>query len=105
MSRLLREHGFNATPLDSARALLSHEDLDIAVCIVLDINLVDQSGIELRRQLSKEGVTVPVIYVTGNDSRANRSAAIQSGCMAYLTKPFSAKSFIESVERACAGLG
>jgi DNA-binding response OmpR family regulator len=55
----------------------------------------------LRRQLSKEGVTTPVIYVTGNDSQANRSAAIESGCAAYLTKPFAAKSFIEAVERAC----
>jgi FixJ family two-component response regulator len=105
MSRLLREHGLNATLFDSASALLSHADLNRAVCIVLDINLVDHSGIELRRQLSKEGVTVPVIYVTGNDSHANRSAAIESGCVAYLTKPFAAKSFIESVERACAGVG
>ena len=105
MSRLLREHGFNAMLFDSASAFLSQADLNRAVCIVLDINLVDQSGIELRRQLSKEGVTVPVIYVTGNDSQANRSAALESGCVAYLTKPFAAKSFIESVERACAGVG
>jgi FixJ family two-component response regulator len=104
MSRFLREHGFNATLFDSASALLSHADLNRAVCIVLDINLVDQSGIELRRQLSKEGVTVPVIYVTGNDSQANRSAAIESGCVAYLTKPFAAKSFIEAVERACVSI-
>jgi FixJ family two-component response regulator len=105
MSRLLREHGFNAMPFDSARALLGHAGLNRADCIVLDINLVDQSGIELRRQLSRNGVTVPVVYVTGNDSQANRSAAIESGCVAYLTKPFAAKSFIESVERACAGVG
>lgn len=103
MSRLLRVHGFNATPLESAHALLSHADLNKAVCIILDVNLPDQSGIELRQQLSKRGVMVPVIYVTGNDSQANRSGALESGCTAYLTKPFAAKSFMESVERACAG--
>ena len=101
MSRLLREHGFSATPLESAHALLNHADLNTAVCIILDVNLPGQSGIELRQQLAKRGVMVPVIYVTGNDSQANRSGALESGCEAYLTKPFAAKSFMESVERAC----
>jgi CheY-like chemotaxis protein len=46
---------------------------------------------------------VPVIYMTGNDSSAVRTAAHQSGCLAYLTKPFSARSLIEPVNRAAAG--
>ena len=100
MKRLLREHGFNATMFESANALLGHGDFSRAVCSVLDINLDGQSGIGLRRQLANMGVTVPVIYITGNDSQASRSAALESGCVAYLTKPFSAQSLIESIERA-----
>ena len=102
MKRLLREHGFGALLFNSASALLSHGDFGGASCIVLDIDLDHESGIDLRRRLAAEGVTVPVIYITGNDSQATRSAAIESGCIAYLTKPFSAMSLIESVERACA---
>ena len=102
MKRLLREHGFDAELFESAGALLSHGKFEDASCIVLDINLDGESGIDLRRKLAHEGITVPVIYITGNDSPANRSAAIESGCVGYLTKPFAAKSFIESVERACA---
>ena len=105
IKRLLREHGFSAMLFDSAKALLDHGDFSKAICIIIDINLNDQSGIELRRRLANEGVKAPVIYITGNDSQANRSAAIESGCNAYLTKPFAAKSFIESVERACADIG
>lgn len=103
MQRLLREHGFEARLFGSSAALIDHDDLSDAACIVLDINLVDESGIALRRRLAAKGLKVPVVYVTGNDSPANRSDAIASGCVAYLTKPFSAKSFIESIERACAG--
>jgi FixJ family two-component response regulator len=103
MSRLLRKHGFDATTFESANALLGHADLNGAACLILDVNLLDQSGIELRRQLLTQGVMVPVIYVTGNDSGENRSAALKSGCAAYLTKPFAAKSFMDSVERASAG--
>jgi FixJ family two-component response regulator len=100
LKRLLRQHGFDATVFESANALRDHGDFARAVCIVLDINLDGQSGIDLRRWLANEGVTAPVIYITGNDSQANRSAAIGSGCVAYLTKPFTAQSLINSIERA-----
>lgn len=102
MKRLLREHGFDTELFDSAKALLSHPDFSGAFCIVLDINLRDGSGIDLRRRLADEGVSLPVIYITGNDNPRTRSAAIESGCIAYLTKPFVAKSLIEPIERATA---
>jgi len=41
---------------------------------------------------------VPVIYMTGNDTPAVREAALQSGCLAYLAKPFSAKSLVEPLK-------
>jgi FixJ family two-component response regulator len=102
IKRLLREHGFDTTLFASATALLSDGDFDDAFCIILDINLNGESGIELRHHLAGLGVRLPVIYVTGNDSEANRVAAIDSGCIAYLTKPFTARSLIEPIEQASA---
>ena len=102
LSRLLREHGFAATLFESANALCDQGNFDEAICIVLDINLDGASGIDLRRKLADKGVDVPVIYITGSDTAANRAAAIASGCIAYLAKPFSAQSLIESVTRATA---
>jgi CheY-like chemotaxis protein len=43
---------------------------------------------------------VPVIYITGNDSPAVRKAALDSGCIAFLTKPFSAQELMEQLKRA-----
>lgn len=100
MKRLLREHGFNARPFGSGAALLSDGDFGTAFCVILDINLNGQSGIELRRDIANKDSRLPVIFITGNDSDANRSAAIEAGCIAYLTKPFSARSLIEPVEQA-----
>ena len=100
IKRLLRERGFNTTLFGSAEALLDHDGFDTAICIVIDINLNGQSGIELGRLLVNDGVTAPVIYITGNDSQVNQQAAIERGCVAYLTKPFTAQSFIEAIERA-----
>ena len=102
MNRLLQQHGFSARMFKSAGALLGLGTFEEASCIVLDINLEDESGIDLHRRLVDQGIKIPTIFVTGNDSHATRAAAIETGCIAYLAKPFSAKSFIESVERACA---
>jgi FixJ family two-component response regulator len=102
MRRLLRQHGYDTVPFENAKALREHGDFDQAICIVLDVNLGDGSGIDLRHQLAEQGVAVPVIYITGNDSHATRMAAMASGCLAYLTKPFTAKSLIEPIKRATA---
>jgi AmiR/NasT family two-component response regulator len=42
--------------------------------------------------------------MTGNDNPAVRMTALASGCIAYLTKPFAAKSLLEPVGKASAGL-
>lgn len=102
MKRLLRQHGYDTLLFPSAEAFRSHNDFEKAVCIILDINLNDGSGIELRHRLKAAGISVPVIYITANGNPAVRVAALQSGCLAYLTKPFSAKSLIEALKRASA---
>ena len=102
VARLLRQSSYASLLFSSAEAFENHSDFEEAVCVLLDINLGDVSGIELRLRLKAAGNSVPVIYMTGNDSSAVRTAAHQSGCLAYLTKPFSATSLIEQLERALA---
>lgn len=103
VARLLRQFGYASLLFSSAKTFANYSDFEEAVCVLLDINLGDISGIELRHGLKAAGNAVPVIYMTGNDTPAVREAALQSGCLAYLTKPFSAKSLIEPLERASAG--
>jgi FixJ family two-component response regulator len=103
VARLLRQWGYASVLFPSAEAFADHGDFDGVICVVLDINLGGVSGIELRRRLKEANNSVPVIYITGNDTPATREAAHQSGCLAYLTKPFSAKSLIESLHKASTG--
>jgi FixJ family two-component response regulator len=102
VQRLLRLHGYEAILFSSAQAFKSHTDFEKAACVVLDINLNDGSGIELRHGLKAAGVSAPVIYMTGNEDPAVRRAAVDSGCVAFLEKPFSAQSLIESLKKASA---
>ena len=100
LKRLLRVHGYEPILFSSAEAFKNHTEFEKAVCVILDINLNDGSGIELRRRLKAAGVSVPVIYMRGNNDPAVRRAALGSGCIAFLAKPFSVQELIEPLERA-----
>jgi FixJ family two-component response regulator len=103
VARLLRQFGYASLLFPSAEAFRNHRDFENVACALLDIDLGDGSGIELRRGLKAANISVPVIYMTGNDSPAVREAALQSECLAYLTKPFVARSLIEPLNRVAAG--
>ena len=105
VQRLLKLHGFDAALFDSVEAFQDYAGFDQACCIVLDINLNGKSGIGLRRHLTASGITIPVIFITGNDSDATRAAALDAGCIAYLTKPFLAKSLIDPIQEAATDIG
>lgn len=102
LKRLLRQHGYDSIGFSSAEAFQNHGDFASVCCVVLDINLDNESGIDVRRRLRAAGISLPVIFITANDSPAVRTAAIESGCIAYLTKPFRAKALIEPIDRAAA---
>ena len=102
VARLLRHLGYASCCFPWRKAFANHGDFDRVVCVLLDINLGDVSGIKLRHGLKAANISVPVIYMTGNDNPVVRETAFQSGCLAYLTKPFSAKSLMEPLERASA---
>jgi FixJ family two-component response regulator len=85
VAQVLKQHGYDTILFASAEAFRGHNDYENAACIILDINLKDGSGIELWHGLKAAGIYVPVIYMTANDNPAIRAAALQSGCLAYLT--------------------
>jgi len=103
LKRMLHQFGYSSMLFATAEAFEDHGDFDAGLCVLLDINLNDnRSGIDLRLGLKAAGCSVPVIYMTGNDHPTVRRAALESGCLAYLTKPFAANSLIELIERASA---
>jgi FixJ family two-component response regulator len=102
VQRVLRQHAYEQIVFSSAQDFKSCTDIDKAVCVILDINLKDGSGIDLRYHLKADGISVPVIYMTASESAAVREAALASGCVALLRKPFSTHELIEPLAKASA---
>ena len=101
---LLSKCGFNPELYPSAESFLSNAKISRThnSCVVVDIQLDGMSGIELGKQLSRAGHALPIIYITGNDNAAAQEAALQQGCIAYLTKPFAAKTMVDAIDQALA---
>jgi len=102
IGRLLKARGFECELFSSAQDFRDRAQLDRSMCLILDVNLDGESGIELRRKLSETWPSTPVIFITANDGEGNRQAALEAGCLAFLPKPFSANSLMDAVEKASA---
>jgi FixJ family two-component response regulator len=99
LGRLLRSLGYTSLLFPSAETFTKHDDFDKAACILLDINIGEVSGIEVAHLLKAANVSVPIIFMTGNDQPVLREAAHRSGCLAFLTKPFSATALAQYLQR------
>jgi len=72
----------------SAHAAVAASDGAYAL-VVLDLGLPKKDGIEVLRELRREGNRVRVLVVTARDAVADRVAGLDAGADDYLTKPFS----------------
>ncbi len=99
IGRVLKLSGFDPEIFDTVEGFLEGAHFDEASCLVLDINLKGCCGIELRKHLADEGVSIPVIFITAVDNRATKEAALQAGCVGYLHKPFPSRDLIEAIEQ------
>lgn len=65
---------------------------DVAV-VLLDINLPDEDGLSLLRELRRQS-EVGVIMVTGRDDDVDRIVALELGADDYVTKPYNMRELL-----------
>lgn len=100
-ARLLRVRGFDAETFASAEDFIHSADPRAAILLVLDIHLGGMSGIELGRRLMAEGISLPIVFVSGALRDGEEQAAQNAGGAALLQKPVSPKLLMETITRVC----
>ena len=70
--------------------------------MLLDLQLPDMSGLDILRQLVREGKNVPTILVTAQGSEQIAAESFRLGVQDYLTKPVDADRLSEAITRALA---
>ena len=100
LEELLSSFGYRTEVYSSAEEFLRAAITTEALCIVIDIQLGDTSGIELARHLAATGFNFPIIFMTGSLDEKHRRQALDFGCVAFLHKPFPAVQLINAITKA-----
>lgn len=79
---------FTTQIADSAAAGIDFLKKQRADLVLLDVGLPDMDGREACRVMRKQGVTCPIIMLTGADSEADTILGLESGANDYVVKPF-----------------
>jgi FixJ family two-component response regulator len=69
-------------------------------CLVLDVRLPGMSGLTFQQELVKEGVTLPVIFITGHGDIPMSVRAMKAGAIEFLTKPFHHQELLDAIHAA-----
>jgi DNA-binding response OmpR family regulator len=84
----LRSTGFTTTVVADglgAAALATDDDFDL---LILDLGLPGKDGIEVLRELRRDGQRLPVIILTARGDPGDKVAGLEAGADDYLAKPF-----------------
>src|SRR5262245_49266653 len=97
LGNLIASVGLSVELFASAQDFLSCSQLDVPSCLVLDVRLPGLSGLELQRQLSEQGVELPIIFITGHGDIPMSVRAIKAGGIEFLTKPVRDQDLLDAI--------
>jgi FixJ family two-component response regulator len=98
--RLLDVVGFEARAYASTGAFLLQPPDDRPGCILLDVRLPGPSGLELQTALRRQGVTLPVVFLTAHADVASSVQAMKAGAVDFLEKPVNRDILLNALQRA-----
>ena len=98
LARLLRSVGLNAKLFASISDFLKAEPPEGPSCLVLDVRLPGQSGLEFQRELATAGREFPIIFVTGHGDIPMSVQAMKGGAIEFLTKPVRDQELLDAIQ-------
>jgi len=100
MSRLLRASGYEVRTFTSAEAFLSRLAPDATGCVVADLRMPGQSGLDLQDALAKAGCPMPVVFLTGHGDIPTSVRAMRHGAEDSSPKRAPRNQLLAAVRRA-----
>jgi FixJ family two-component response regulator len=98
LGTLLRSVGLQVSLLASVPEFLKSGRPDAPTCLVLDVRLPGQSGLDFQRQLSAANIHIPIIFITGHGDIPMSVRAMKGGALEFLTKPFRDQDLLDAIE-------
>jgi FixJ family two-component response regulator len=99
MARLLSAFGYDTELYASAEEFLDVAMMTEAICLIIDVQIGEYSGIDLALRVAKQGFTIPVVFMSADRAESVKQQATEIGCIAFLDKPFSAHALIAALSK------
>ncbi len=98
LSRLLNTCSYRTATYQSARAFLESLRHGKPQCLVVDMQMPEFNGLDLLHHLTRHGIRIPTIVITGHDEAGNRARCEAVGTRAYLLKPLQGDVLIAAID-------
>jgi FixJ family two-component response regulator len=98
VGRLLRSLGINVQLFGSIPDFLKSDPPNGPTCLVLDVRLPGQSGLDLQRELVRGQRHIPIIFITGHGDIPMSVQAMKGGAIEFLTKPFRDQDLLDAIQ-------
>jgi len=94
----LQEENFQTMDVDNGEKgyhLAKDENYDL---IVLDLMLPGKNGMDVCRDLRREGVNTPIVMLTSKKEELDKVLGLELGADDYMTKPFSVRELLARIK-------
>jgi FixJ family two-component response regulator len=100
LKNLLRSVGLKVETFRTAKEFLERKGPDTPGCLILDVRLPGESGLDLQSDLVKARIQIPIIFITGHGDIPMSVRAMKAGALEFLTKPFRDQDLLDAVRQA-----
>jgi FixJ family two-component response regulator len=97
---LLKSHGFKVETFTRARSFLAYKHPKFPSCLILDIRLPDINGLTLQQILTRRGIAIPIIFITGHGDIPMSVKGMKGGAVDFLPKPVTKKKLLSAITLA-----
>jgi FixJ family two-component response regulator len=102
IAELLRSAGLRAETFATAQEFLCRERGEGPSCLVLDLQLPGMDGLDVQRELTSSGNSMPILFITAHGDIPTTVRAMKSGALEFLTKPFDDGHLLDVIHQALA---
>lgn len=100
LGRLLRSIGLRPVTYASAGEFLADVSSEPVACLVADVQMPTMTGLDLQEVLLDAGQGLPLIFISGHESKAAEEIGLRNGAVAFLHKPFTDEEFLDALRQA-----
>jgi FixJ family two-component response regulator len=98
IARLLRSLDMDTLLFATISDFLKSAPPNGPTCLVLDVRLPDQGGLDLQRELAAANREIPIIFITGHGDIPMSVQAMKGGAIEFLTKPFRDQELLDAIQ-------